>query len=64
MSVSLRFGESSCSASILVVDDAPDLADLFRQRFRVRPAMDRLELLGKFMQRHPFSGHDGNRLWR
>jgi CheY-like chemotaxis protein len=34
MSVSLRFGESARAASILVVDDEPDVADLFRQRFR------------------------------
>ena len=34
MSVSLPFGESARSASILVVDDEPDVADLFRQSFR------------------------------
>src|SRR5215468_8583255 len=34
MSVSLPFGESVRSASILVVDDEPDIADLFRQSFR------------------------------
>jgi CheY-like chemotaxis protein len=34
MSVSLPFGQSALSASILVVDDEPDVADLFRQRFR------------------------------
>ena len=34
MSVSLSFGESARSASILVVDDEPDVADQFRQRFR------------------------------
>ena len=34
MSLSLPFGESARSASILVVDDEPDVADLFRQRFR------------------------------
>ena len=34
MSVSLPFGQSARSASILVVDDEPDFADLFRQRFR------------------------------
>jgi CheY-like chemotaxis protein len=34
MSVSLLFGQSARSASILVVDDEPDVADLFRQRFR------------------------------
>jgi CheY-like chemotaxis protein len=34
MSVSLPFGRSARSASILVVDDEPDVADLFRQRFR------------------------------
>jgi len=34
MSVSLPFGQSARSASILVVDDEPDVADLFRQRFR------------------------------
>ena len=34
MSVSLPFGDSGRSASILVVDDEPDVADLFRQRFR------------------------------
>ena len=30
MSVSLAFGQSARSASILVVDDEPDVADLFR----------------------------------
>jgi CheY-like chemotaxis protein len=34
MSVSLSFGQTARSASILVVDDEPDVADLFRQRFR------------------------------
>src|SRR5947208_4443411 len=34
MSVSLPAGQSARSASILVVDDEPDVADLFRQRFR------------------------------
>jgi CheY-like chemotaxis protein len=34
MSVSLPFGERTSSASILVVDDEPDVADLFRQSFR------------------------------
>jgi len=35
MSLSLPFGESARSASILVVNDEPDVADLlFRQRFR------------------------------
>ena len=34
MSVSLPFGQSARSVSILVVDDEPDVADLFRQRFR------------------------------
>ena len=34
MSVSLSFGQSARAASILVVDDEPDVADLFRQRFR------------------------------
>jgi CheY-like chemotaxis protein len=34
MSVSLPFGGSARSASILVVDDEPDVADLFRQHFR------------------------------
>jgi CheY-like chemotaxis protein len=34
MSVSLPFGGSAQAASILVVDDEPDVADLFRQRFR------------------------------
>ena len=34
MSASLPFGQSAFSASILVVDDEPDVADLFRQRFR------------------------------
>ena len=34
MSVSLPFGQSAHRASILVVDDEPDVADLFRQRFR------------------------------
>ena len=34
MSASLPFGRSACSGSILVVDDEPDVADLFRQRFR------------------------------
>ena len=34
MSVRLPIGQSAGSASILVVDDEPDVADLFRQRFR------------------------------
>jgi CheY-like chemotaxis protein len=34
MSVSLPGGQSARRASILVVDDEPDVADLFRQRFR------------------------------
>ena len=34
MSASLPIGQSARSASILVVDDEPDVADLFRQRFR------------------------------
>jgi CheY-like chemotaxis protein len=34
MSVSLPFEQSARRASILVVDDEPDVADLFRQRFR------------------------------
>jgi CheY-like chemotaxis protein len=34
MSVSLPFGGSAQAASILVVDDEPDVAHLFRQRFR------------------------------
>ena len=34
MSVSLPIGQSAHRASILVVDDEPDVADRFRQRFR------------------------------
>jgi len=34
MSASLPIGQSARSASILVVDDEPDVADLFRQSFR------------------------------
>jgi CheY-like chemotaxis protein len=34
MITSLPFRDSGRSASILVVDDEPDVADLFRQRFR------------------------------
>jgi CheY-like chemotaxis protein len=34
MSVSLPSGRSARRASILVVDDEPDVAELFRQRFR------------------------------
>jgi len=34
MSVSLPLGQSARRASILVVDDEPDVADLFRQQFR------------------------------
>jgi hypothetical protein len=34
MSARLSFGQSARPASILVVDDEPDVADLFRQRFR------------------------------
>ena len=34
MSASLHLGQSARRASILVVDDEPDVADLFRQRFR------------------------------
>jgi CheY-like chemotaxis protein len=32
--VSFSFGQSAHRASILVVDDEPDVADLFRQHFR------------------------------
>jgi CheY-like chemotaxis protein len=34
MSVGLPFEQSARRASILVVDDEPDVADLFRQHFR------------------------------
>jgi len=34
VSESLSFGQSARAASILVVDDEPDVADLFRQSFR------------------------------
>ena len=34
MSANLPFGQSARRSSILVVDDEPDVADLFRQRFR------------------------------
>jgi DNA-binding NtrC family response regulator len=34
MSASLHLGQSARRSSILVVDDEPDVADLFRQRFR------------------------------
>jgi hypothetical protein len=34
MSVGLPLGQSARRSSILVVDDEPDVADLFRQRFR------------------------------
>jgi CheY-like chemotaxis protein len=34
MSASLPFGQSARPASILIVDDEPDVADLFRQSFR------------------------------
>jgi hypothetical protein len=34
MIASFPIGQSARSASILVVDDEPDVADLFRQRFR------------------------------
>jgi DNA-binding NtrC family response regulator len=34
VSVSLPSGQSARRASILVVDDEPDVAELFRQRFR------------------------------
>src|SRR3954449_732139 len=34
MTVSLPSGQSARSASILVVDDEPDVTELFRQRFR------------------------------
>jgi CheY-like chemotaxis protein len=37
MTVSLPLGESARSASILVIDDEPDVADLFSQRFRHEP---------------------------
>ena len=62
MSVSLPFRESAPSASILVVDDEPDVADLFRQRFRheerqgtyvmhfAASGADALDLLGEEIQ--------------
>jgi hypothetical protein len=36
MSVSLPFGQTARSASILALDYEPDVADLFRQRQRFR----------------------------
>ena len=57
MSVSLPFGQSARSASILVVDDEPDVADLFRQRFR------RETRQGKFVMHFATSGEQAlNRL--
>jgi two-component system, response regulator, stage 0 sporulation protein F len=52
MSVSLPFGQSARSASILVVDDEPDVADLFRQRFR------RETRQGKYVMHFVASGED------
>ena len=40
MSVSLLFGQTARSASILVVDDERDVADLLRQHFRPRLAKE------------------------
>src|SRR5215472_977337 len=57
MSVSLPFGQSARSASILVVDDEPDVADLFRQRFR------RETRQGKYVMHFATSGEQAlNRL--
>jgi CheY-like chemotaxis protein len=50
MSASLPCGQSARSASILVVDDEPDVADLFRQRFR-REARQ-----GTYVMHFAFSG--------
>ena len=44
MSVSLPFGQYARSASILAVDDEPDVADLFRQSFR-REARQRVYVM-------------------
>src|SRR5215475_14890520 len=57
MSVSLPFGQSARSASILVVDDEPDVADLFRQQFR------RETRQGKYVMHFATSGEQAlNRL--
>ena len=57
MSVSLPFGQSARSASILVVDDEPDVANLFQQRFR------RETRQGKFVMHFATSGEQAlNRL--
>src|SRR5215475_4743642 len=52
MSVSLPFGQSARSASILIVDDEPDVADLFRQLFR-REARQ-----GKYVMHFAASGEE------
>ncbi|HWZ09412.1 MAG TPA: response regulator [Bradyrhizobium sp.] len=52
MSVSLPFGQSARRASILVVDDEPDVADLFRQHFR-REARQ-----GTYVMHFAFSGEE------
>ena len=52
MTVSLPFGQSARSASILVVDDEPDVADLFRQRFR------RETRQGKYVMHFATSGEE------
>jgi CheY-like chemotaxis protein len=52
VSVSLPFGQSAHRASILVVDDEPDVADLFRQHFR-REARQ-----GTYVMHFAFSGEE------
>jgi CheY-like chemotaxis protein len=52
VSVSLPFGQSARRASILVVDDEPDVADLFRQHFR-REARQ-----GTYVMHFAFSGEE------
>jgi CheY-like chemotaxis protein len=62
MTVNLPLGQSARSGSILVVDDEPDVANLFRQRFRrearegtyvmhfAASGADALDLLGEEIQ--------------
>jgi len=52
MSVTFPLGQSARSASILVVDDEPDVADLFRQHFR-REARQ-----GTYVMHFAFSGEE------
>jgi hypothetical protein len=58
MSVTLPFGQSAHRASILVVDDEPDAADLFRQHFILAHVLQRVVPERQCRIRHIVGGRD------